>query len=136
MEMLYGLGFLTLFSLSVLGGMVLRAWLREAHFSKENMDVVSLGTGLLVTFAALVLSLQLSSARSAFDVADRDRSLYAAKLARLDECLRNVGSEMEPTRLRLRQYTAAVIASTWPHEPALFVEGMPDVHHMADRKST
>ncbi|MDB5327061.1 MAG: hypothetical protein JWM57_2630 [Phycisphaerales bacterium] len=131
MEILFGLGFLALFSVSAIGGVVLRAWLPEDHFSKDNMDAVSLGTGLLVTFTALVLSLQLSSARSAFDGANRDRSLYAAKLARLDECLRNLGPETEPTRQRLRQYTAAVIASTWPHEAAPVVEGMPDVHHMA-----
>ncbi|WP_171878141.1 hypothetical protein [Mesorhizobium loti] len=131
MEILYGLGFLMLFSLSAVSGVVLRARLHEAHFSKDNMDAVSLGTGLLVTFAALVLSLQLSSARSTFDVANRDRSLYAAKLARLDECLRNLGPEMGATRERLRQYTAAVIASTWPHEVAPVVDGMPDVQHMA-----
>lgn len=131
MEILYGLGFLALFGVSAISGMVLRAWLREDHFSKDNMDAVSLGTGLLVTFTAVVLSLQLSSAKSAFDAANRDRSLYAAKLARLDECLRNLGPEMDPTRRRLRQYTAAVIASTWPHEAAPVVEGMPDVRHMA-----
>lgn len=131
MEFLYGLGFFALFSVSAIGGIALRSRLSEGHLSKDNMDAVSLGTGLLVTFAALVLSLQLSSTRSNFDAANRDRSLYAAKLARLDECLRNLGPELEPTRRHLRQYTAAVIASTWPHETAPFIEGMPDIHHMA-----
>ncbi len=131
MEILYGLGFLLLFSVSAFAGVLLRARLREDHLSAENMDAVRLVTGLLVTFAALVLSLQLSTARSTFDAANRDRSLYAARLARLDQCLRNLGPEMEPVRLRLRQYTAAVIASTWPREKAPVVEDMPDVRHMA-----
>ncbi|WP_315919585.1 hypothetical protein [Mesorhizobium sp. SP-1A] len=131
MEILYGLGFLLLFSVSAIGGMVLRAHLREKHLSSENMAAVQLVAGLLVTFAAIILSLQLSTARTAFDAANKDRSLYAAQLARLDECLKNLGPGMEPARLGLRRYTAAVIASTWPDEAAPFVDGMPDVTHMA-----
>lgn len=131
MELLYGLAFLVLFCLSAIGGTIIRTRLHEDHLSKENMDALSLVTGLLVTFAALVLGLQLSTARAAFDAADKDRSAYAAKLARLDQCLRDFGPTMEPARSRLRQYAAAVIASTWPHEPAPFVAGMPDTRTMA-----
>jgi len=36
-------------------------------------------------------------------------------------------------RSHLRQYTAAVVASTWPEEPRPAVEGMPDVDRMARR---
>jgi hypothetical protein len=133
MEILYGLGFLTLFSLSAVGGAVLRVLLPEEHLSKENMDAVRLVTELLVTFVALVLSFQLLTGRSAFNAASKNRSIYAAELVSLDQCLRNLGASMEPTRLRLRQYTAAVIASTWPHEPAPNVEGMPDASRMAIR---
>jgi hypothetical protein len=133
MEILYGLGFLALFSISAVAGAALRLRLPEEHLSNENMDAVRLMTGLLVTFAALVLSLQLSTATSAFDFAGKNRSIYAAELASLDQCLRNLGASMASTRLRLRQYTAAVIASTWPHEPAPSVEGMPDTSRMAIR---
>lgn len=133
MEFLYGLGFLVLFSLSAIGGTILRTRLHEDHLSKENMEAVALVTGLLVTFAALVLGLQLSTARAGFDAADKDRSVYAAKLARLDQCLRDFGPAMEPARDRLRQYTAAVIASTWPREPLPEVAGMPDTRNMALR---
>jgi hypothetical protein len=130
MEFMYALAFLVLFSLSAIVGMILRIRLPEEHLSKENMDALSLVTGLLVTFAALVLGLQLSTAKSTFDAADKDRSVYASKLARLDQCLRDLGPTMEPARIRLRQYTAAVIASTWPREPAL-VPGTPDTRGMA-----
>jgi hypothetical protein len=132
-EVLYGLGFLALFSLSATAGVALRARLRNEHLSNENMDAVRLMTGLLVTFAALVMSLQLSTARSAFNAATMDRSTYAAELANLDQCLRNLGPSMQPVRMQLRRYTAAVIASTWPDEPAPQVEGMPDTSKMATR---
>jgi hypothetical protein len=133
MEILYGLGFIVLFSLSAIGGVALRAGLAEQHLSNENMDAIRLLTGLLVTFAALVLSLQLSTARTAYNAASKDRATYASQLANLDQCLRNLGGEQDGTRLLLRRYTAAVIASTWPGEPAPTVEGMPDVSRMAMR---
>lgn len=131
MEILAGLAFLTLFCLSALVGALMRDRLAEHHLSKENMDALRLVTGLLVTFAALVLSLQLSTARTAFDSADRNRSLYAGQLARLDQCLRDLGPPLEEARLKLRQYTGAVIASTWPSEPPPVLPGMPDVRRMA-----
>ncbi|MGI6247382.1 MAG: hypothetical protein ACOYJQ_16685 [Pseudochelatococcus sp.] len=133
MEFVYGLSFLLLFSLSAIGGLVLRQCLDEGHFSSENMDAVRLVTGLLVSFAALILSLHLSTSKAAFDAASRDRATYAAHLANLDQCLRNFAPQMEPTRLRLRQYTAAVIISTWPGEEAPDIETGFDTRHMALR---
>ncbi|MDH7796727.1 MULTISPECIES: hypothetical protein [unclassified Beijerinckia] len=131
MEMLAGFGFLLLFCFSALVGALLRGRLDENHLSKENMDALRLVTGLLVTFAALVLSLQLSSSRTSFSDAERNRSLYAGQLARLGHCLRDLGPPLDETRLKLRQYTAAVIASTWPREPIPVVAGMPDTRFMA-----
>src|SRR4051812_19781182 len=86
-EALFGLGFFCAFSVSAVAGILIRSWLPNEHLSGENMDAVRMVTGLLVTFAALVLSLQLSTARSTYDAASRDRSVYAAELARLDQCL-------------------------------------------------
>lgn len=131
MEILAGFAFLTLFCGSALCGAMLRDRLAEHHLSKENMDALRLVTGLLVTFAALVLSLQLSAGRQAFDSADRNRSLYAGRLANLDQCLRDLGPQMDEARQLLRQYTASVIASTWPSEVPPVVPGMPDIRRMA-----
>jgi hypothetical protein len=132
-EILYGLGFFALFSISAVGGAVLRVRLPREHLTDESLDAVRLLTGLLVTFAALVVSLQLSTTKSAYDATSRHRSAYAASLSDLDQCLRDLGEPMEPTRLVLRRYTAAVIASTWPQEPAPVVDGMPDTSRMAIR---
>jgi hypothetical protein len=133
MEFLLVLAFLILFSASALIGMALRKRLHERHLTSENMESIRLVTGLMVTFAALILSLQLSTARSRFDVTSGHRSTYAARLANLDQCLRPFKETADPIRLQLRQYTAAVIASTWPHEPAPKIAGMPDVAGMAVR---
>ncbi|CAD5277224.1 conserved membrane hypothetical protein [Bosea sp. 62] len=133
MELLLVLAFLALFSLSALAGMALRKLLHEHHLTSENMDSIRLVTGLMVTFAALILSLQLSTTRARFDVTSGNRSSYAARLANLDQCLRIFKTVADPTRLKLQQYTAAVIASTWPRETAPVVAGMPDTRRMAIR---
>lgn len=133
MEFLLVLAFLALFSLSALAGIALRKRLHERHLTSENMDSIRLVTGLMVTFAALILSLQLSTTRSHFDVTSGHRSAYAARLANLDQCLRPFKETADPLRLKLRQYTAAVIASTWPREVAPTIAGMPDIAGMAIR---
>lgn len=115
-EILSALLICGLLSGSAIFGVMLRGWLPEEHLSERNMEALRLVTSLLVTFAALVLSLQLSSGKAGFDTAYRDRNTDAAALAQLDQCLREYGPEAEPTRQKLRSYTAAVIASTWPRE--------------------
>jgi hypothetical protein len=133
MEFLLVFAFVALFSLSALAGMSLRKRLHEHHLTSENMDSIRLVTGLMVTFAALILSLQLSTTRGHFDTASGNRSTYAARLANLDQCLRLFKAAADPARLKLQQYTAAVIASTWPREAAPVVAGMPDTRSMAVR---
>lgn len=123
--------FCALLSGSAIFGVKLRGWLSEEHLSERTMEALRLVTSLLVTFAALVLSLQLSSVKAAFDTAYRDRNADAAQLAQLDECLRSYGPEAEPIRLDLRRYTAGVIASTWPLEPKPAGISYPDTTAMA-----
>lgn len=132
-EFLAACAFLALFCLSALAGMTLRKRLHERHLTSENMDSIRLVTGLMVTFAALILSLELSNTRAHFDATSGHRSLYAARLAELDECLRTFTTQAEPARLKLRQYTAAAIGSTWPHEARPVVAGMPVTTGMAIR---
>lgn len=133
MEFLLVFGFLALFCGSAYAGRVVRRKLHERHLTTEALDSIRLVTGLMVTFAALILSLQLSTARSRFDTTSTDRSIYAARLAGLDQCLRTIGPTTAPIRLQLAQYTAAVIASTWPTEDAPAVSGMPSTRGMAIR---
>lgn len=129
-ETLAAFTFCALLSASAALGVKLRGWLPEEHLSDRNIEALRLVTSLLVTFAALVLSLQLSSVKAAFDKAYRDRGADAAQLAQLDECLRSYGADAEATRHILRGYTAAVIASTWPQEPRPTGVSYPDTSTM------
>src|SRR5690606_38989992 len=90
-------------------------------------------TGLMVTFVALILSLQLSNARTHFDATSTNRSSFAGRLSAFDQCLRVLEADADPIRLQLSQYMGAAIASTWPHEDRPDIRGMPDPNSMAVR---
>ncbi|WP_413988190.1 hypothetical protein ACMDCR_19435 [Labrys okinawensis] len=108
----------------------MRKRLSDVHLSNENLEALRLVTGLLVTFLALVMSLQLTSVKTSFDNAYHDRGLDAAQLAYLDQCLRNYGPETAQARSQLHSYTAGVIASTWPDEPPPTGVDYPDPKSM------
>jgi hypothetical protein len=106
-----------LLSVSAALGALIHSRLPERHRSKDSIDLLQLATGLLVTFAALMLGLVLNTAKTTFDAAGHDRRQYAAQLTQLDRCLSDYGPGTEAARRDLHGYTAAVIASTWPSEP-------------------
>ncbi len=108
---------LALLLLSAWCGRVLRSRLPETYRTRETIETMQLVIGMLVTFAALVLSLLTASVKTSYDYAARDRHNYALRLTVLDDCLRDYGRATAPVRQNLAAYTAAVIASTWPHEP-------------------
>jgi hypothetical protein len=99
-------------------GLFSQRWMREHHRSRDTTDSVRLVITILVTFAALVLGLLVTSAKSRFDAhTDAVRHL-STQLIELDLGLREYGPQAEPIRALIRQYTAAAIAATWPNEPA------------------
>lgn len=102
---------------SAAGGAWLRLKVPQPHRGGDTIDFLRIVTALLVTFAALVMSLLLASVRNSYDTAYRDRSRYASSLAELDSRMRNYGPALSTARGELHGYTAAVIASTWPDEP-------------------
>ena len=97
-------------------GVLLRPLLPEEHRKHETVQLVQLVLGMLVTFAALVLGLLTTSAKSSYDTATNDMRAYAADLIQLDGRLRDYGPDAEDARAALRSYTAAAIASTWLQE--------------------
>jgi hypothetical protein len=97
-------------------GYLVKSRLPERHRSRDSFELVQMTIYLLVTFTAIVLGLLTNSVKSGFDAAYNVRGQYAASLAQLDSCLRDLGPETDPIRAQLRAYTAAVIASTWPDE--------------------
>ena len=98
-------------------GLLIRPLLSERHRSREAIDFVQLVVAMLMTFAALVLGLLTSSAKSSFDKVSNDLRGLAIGIIQLDRSLREWGAETEPARELLRSYTAAAIASTWTEEP-------------------
>jgi hypothetical protein len=97
-------------------GRFVRPRLPETYRTRDTIETMQLVIGMLVTFAALVLGLLTASVKTSYDHAARDRHAYALQLTQLDRCLRDYGLETAHIRWDLARYTAAVIASTWPHE--------------------
>jgi hypothetical protein len=114
---------------SVLGFFV-HPRLPERHRSPQSMALVQLAISLLVTFTAIVLGLLTTSVKEGFDAANNARGEYAAELTQMDRCLRDYGPETAPIRAQLKSYAAAVIASTWPDEPAPKGVTYPDTSNM------
>lgn len=102
---------------AALVGLGIRRLLPEEHKAKETVQLVQLVIGMLVTFAALMLSLLTASAKASFDIVTDDFHVFAADMIQLDTTLRTYGAEGDRARELLRIYTAATTASTWPHEP-------------------
>jgi hypothetical protein len=98
-------------------GMRSRAMLREHHKNVETTDLLRVTVTMLVTFAAIVLGLLITSSKANFDTADDAMQTYAAVLSDLDDALQSAGPAAAPIRQQLAQYTAAAIASTWTTQP-------------------
>ena len=99
-------------------GLFLQRWMREHHRDRDTVDSVRLVITMLVTFAALVLGLLVTASKSGFDRQAEMIRHFGTRLIELDFRLREYGPQADPIRAALRQYTAAMIASTWPNEPA------------------
>jgi hypothetical protein len=108
-----GVVFLLLLASTALG-MWIRGRLSERHRGHETVELVGLAITMLVTFAALVMSLLIYSVKGAFDEANTDMAALAAQIVQLDQCLRNYGPETADLRSVLRTYTATVVTTTWP----------------------
>lgn len=110
-------------------GSLLRSRLSERQLSRESIELIQLTITLLVTFTSIVLALLTGSVKAGFDAAYIDRGAYAAELVQTDQCLADYGPATHSMRGELRRYVGAVIASTWPEEPAPNVP-LPDVKNL------
>ena len=97
-------------------GMVVAKSLPDRHRGRDTFELMSLVTGVMVTFVALILSLVTASVKNSYDDAAHDRQHDALVLTELDLCLRSLGPLADTARAEVRSYTAGVIASTWPDE--------------------
>ncbi len=106
----------------VFGGALLGLWLQsvlpEQHLSNDTKDVVRLSTALIATISALVLSLLVSSAKSAFDRFDDELTQNAARVVMLDRALDEYGPQTSAIRAAIRADYARRIESLFSGDSA------------------
>jgi hypothetical protein len=90
--------------------------LNERHKTRETIELIQVTVTMLVTFAAIVLGLLITSAKASFDEAAAQFRNYSIALVELDLSLRDYGPGADAIRARLRSYTASAIATTWTNE--------------------
>jgi hypothetical protein len=97
-------------------GMLLHSRLPTHHRDGDAKDVIKLVMGLIATIAALVLSLLIASAHSAYDTQESEVRQLAVHLALLDRLLAHYGPEAADARVALREVVVADVNRIWPEE--------------------
>lgn len=90
-------------------GLHLHRLLPNSHKSKETLEVVRLGTGMVSVLASLVLGLLIASAKGTYDDTDHTMRAYAAQIALLNETLRDYGVTAAAPHELLRQYARLML---------------------------
>ena len=101
---------------SALLAMFVHSMLAEEHLSSDSKDVVKLGIALIATMSALVLSLLIASAKTAFDTRSNQLVEVSADMIMLDQALARYGPETKEARSLLQRSVAATIDRFWPAE--------------------
>jgi hypothetical protein len=105
--------FALVFGSALLAMFVQRA-LPEHHLSADSKDVVKLGIALIATMSALVLSLLVASAKSAYDTRNNQLVQVAADIILLDRALARYGMETKDARSSLQHSVAITVERFWP----------------------
>src|SRR4029077_19934805 len=92
--------------------------LPEEHLSSDSKDVVKLGIALIATMSALVLSLLVASAKTAFDTRSNQLVEGSADMIMLDRALARYGPDTKEARSLLQRSIAATLERFWPAEGA------------------
>src|SRR6266436_1096282 len=90
-------------------GMFLRGALPEHHLSGDTKDVVKVAIALIATMGALVLSLLISTAKSAYDTRSSEVVQMSSDILLLDRMLARYGPEAKDARSLLRRSVTAGI---------------------------
>jgi len=99
---------------SALLAMLARNALPEHHLNADSKDVVKLGVALIATMSALVLSLLVASAKSAFDTRSNQLVQAATDIILLDRALAHYGPETKEARALLQRSVATAVERFWP----------------------
>jgi hypothetical protein len=99
------------------GAAIRRRW-PEHHTNRETIELLQTTVMLLATFAAIVLGLLITSAKSDFDNLENDIRSFSATLVQLDYGLEEMGPDAVPIRQGLVRYAAAATAAVWRDQAA------------------
>jgi hypothetical protein len=94
-------------------GMTLRARLPKEYLNTENREMIRLGSSLLATLAAVLISLTIASAKSSYETQDAHFRQLAAYLVEADQLLAQYGPEAAGMRQLMRQAVPAAIDRIW-----------------------
>ena len=94
--------------------MVLHIALPDHHLDADSKDVVKLVMGLIATMSALVLSLLIASANSAYQAQSSGLQALSADTILLDRLLAYSGPDAKETRDRLREAVLVTHDRIWP----------------------
>jgi hypothetical protein len=98
------------------GGQTVQRVLREHHRSQESIDTLRVLITLLVTFAALVLSMLISNSQTRVASLEAGLRTLSIDVTEVDRQLREYGPEGDPMRGDLILYAKEMIADTWQNE--------------------
>ena len=99
-------------------GTTLRARVPGEQLNGETRDMIRLGTSLLATLVAVLISLTIASAKSSYDTQDAHFRQLAAYLAETDQLLAQYGPEATGVRQLMREAVPAAIDRIW-HEKVI-----------------
>jgi hypothetical protein len=99
-----------------IAGMLLHGKLPTHHRDGDAKEVIKLVMGLIATIAALVLSLLIASAHSAYDTQESEVRELAVHMVLLDRLLANYGPETADARSALKEIVAVDVTRIWPAE--------------------
>src|SRR5215467_3951255 len=77
--------------ISIVGGLILRYRLPEAHLSGDSKDVIRLATALIGTMAAVVVALLFASTRGSYESTNSNVARLTAGVVELDQLLKEYG---------------------------------------------
>lgn len=109
---------LALMLAAVFCGAVIRSRWPEHHTNRETIELLQTTVMLLATFAAIVLGLLITSAKSDFDNLENDIRSFSATLVQLDYGLEELGQDGVAIRQSLVRYAATATAAVWRDQAA------------------
>ncbi len=114
-------------SIAAIAGMMLHIRLPGDHLDSGSRDVMKLVMGLIATMAALVLSLLIASANSAYDAQASELKSLSANIILLDRTLALLGPQADVTRAELRKAVVVTHDQIWPPDRVSGAELDPSV---------